>query len=64
MDLNAWLLKLNSWGFKDALQHPKTTVGFYVAFVVLRWIAIAAAIAVVAFVWMIVSVIAGLFKSL
>lgn len=39
MDLDSWLLKLNSWGFKDALAHPKTTVAFYIAFVVLRWFA-------------------------
>jgi uncharacterized membrane protein len=64
MDINSWLLKLNKWGFKDALSHPKTTIGFYVAFVVIRWVAIAIAIAVAAMVWMLISVIAGLFKSL
>ena len=64
MDLDSWLLKLNSWGFKDALSHPKTTVAFYVAFVVLRWLAIAAVIAVAVCTWMIVSIMASLFKSL
>ena len=64
MDLNAWVQKLNSWGFKDAVAHPKATVAFYVAFAVMRWVVIAAAIAVAAFVWLIVSVVAGLFKSL
>jgi hypothetical protein len=64
MDMNAWLVQLNKWGFKDALDHPKLTVGFYIAFVVIRWVVIAAVIAVIAFFWMISSVIAGLFKSL
>jgi uncharacterized membrane protein len=64
MDLNAWVLKLNSWGFKDAIAHPKATVAFYVAFAVLRWVAIAVAIAFAACIWMVVSVVAGLFKSL
>jgi hypothetical protein len=64
MDINSWLVKLNKWGFKDALARPKLTVGFYVAFLVVRWVAIAIAIAVAAMVWMLISVIAGLFKSL
>ena len=37
MDINALVVKLNQWGFKDALKHPKTTIAFYVAFAVLRW---------------------------
>jgi hypothetical protein len=63
MDMNAWLVKLNKWGFKDALDHPKLTVGFYVAFAVVRWAAIVAVIGVVAFFWMVISVVTGLFKS-
>lgn len=63
MDMNAWLQKLNRWGFKDALQHPKTTVAFYVAYVVIRWVAIALAIALAAFAWMLISIIAGALKG-
>ena len=62
MDLDSWLLKLNSWGFKDALSHPKTTVAFYIAFVVLRWLAIAAAIAVAAAAWLIISLVVNIMK--
>jgi hypothetical protein len=64
MDMNAWVPKLNRWGFNDALSRPKTTVAFYVAFAVIRWLTIAAAIAVAVFIWIVVSVVAGLFRSL
>jgi hypothetical protein len=63
MDMKDWVLKLNQWGFKDALQHPKTTVAFYVTFTVLRWIAIALAIAVAAIAWMMISIVANAMKS-
>ena len=63
MDINAWVVKLNQWGFKDALKHPKTTVAFYVTFAVLRWLAIALAIAVAAIAWMMISVIASVLKG-
>ena len=57
------MLKLNQWGFKDALQHPKTTVAFYVTLSVLRWVAIALAIAVAAVGWLMISVIANVLKG-
>jgi hypothetical protein len=63
MDINAWVLKLNSLGFKNALQHPKTTVAFYVAYEVLKWVAIALAIAAAATVWLMISVIASAVKG-
>ena len=63
MDMNAWLALLNKWGFKDALQHSKTTMGFYVAFVIIRWTAIALAIAVAAIAWVMISVIASVLKG-
>jgi uncharacterized membrane protein len=63
MDINQWVLKLKRLGFKDALQRPKTTVAFYVAYTVIRWVAIAMAIAVVATAWLIFSVIANVLKG-
>jgi len=63
LDINAWVLKLNQWGFKDALQHPKTTVAFYVTFAILRWVAIALAIAVAAVGWLMISVISNVLKG-
>ena len=63
MDINAWVLKLNQWGFKDALQHPKTTVAFYVTFAIFRWVAIALAIAVAGIAWIMISVIASVLKG-
>lgn len=63
MDMTAWLALLNKWGFKDALQHPKATMGFYVAFVIIRWVAIALVIAVTAVTWLMISVIASAIKG-
>ena len=63
MDINQWVTKLNKLGFKDALQHPKTTVAFYVAYEVLKWIAIVLAIAVAAVSWLMISVIASVLKG-
>ena len=63
MDINQWIAKLNKLGFKDALQHPKTTVAFYVTYEVLKWVAIALAIAVAATAWLMFSVIASVLKG-
>jgi hypothetical protein len=63
LDINAWVVKLNQWGFKDALQHPNTTVAFYVTFSILRWVAIVLVIAVAAVGWLMISVIASVLKG-
>lgn len=63
MDINQWVAKLNKLGFKDALQHPKTTVAFYVAYEIFKWVAIALAIAVAVIAWMMISVIASVLKG-
>ena len=63
MDINAWVLKLNSLGFKNALQHRKTTVAFYVAYEVLKWVAIALELAVAATAWLMISVITSVLKG-
>jgi hypothetical protein len=49
MCMTAWLSQLNKRGIKDALQHPKGMMRFYIAFVIIRWVAIAPAIAVAAY---------------
>ena len=64
MDIESWISKLRALGFKDALAHPNATVAFYVVFVVLRWIAIAAAFSVIVALWVIFSIFKSLFKSL
>jgi uncharacterized membrane protein YukC len=63
MDINQWVTKLNKLGFKYAFQHPKTTVASYVAYEVLKWVAIALAIAVAAIAWLMFSVIASVLKG-
>ena len=63
MDLTGWLQKLNSWGLKEALHHPKIAVAFYIAIAVIRWVALALAIAVAVVAWLLLSVIASALKG-
>ena len=63
MDVNAWLMQLNKWGFKDALKRPKTTIAFYVAYVILRWLAIALALLVAVSIWFLFTLIASVLKG-
>ena len=63
MDINQWVAKLNKFGFNDALHRPKTTIAFYVAFLIVRWLAISLALLVAVSVWFFFSLIAAVLKG-